>query len=99
VKPHCVFIRTTTPIDDVHLLGDVADAFKHHKLGRKSATITGANAIVTLGSGYGEMHFGEGNVRCLDAAAEAAPAAGQPVLAGVVLVDGHCQTLRSVVGE
>jgi hypothetical protein len=60
VKPHCVFIRTTTLIDDVHLLGDVADAFKHHKLNRRTATITGANAVVTLGSGYGEMHFGEG---------------------------------------
>jgi hypothetical protein len=60
VKPHCVFIRTATLIDDVHLLGDVADAFKHHKLDRKTATITGAKAIVTLGSGYGEMHLGEG---------------------------------------
>jgi len=60
VKPHCVFIRTATLIDDVHLLGDIADAFKHHKLDRKTATITGAKAIVTLGSGYGEMHFGEG---------------------------------------
>ena len=60
VKPHRVFIRTTKLIDDVHLLGDVADAFKHHKLNRKTATITGAKAIVTLGSGYGEMHFGEG---------------------------------------
>jgi hypothetical protein len=60
LKPYCVFIRTTTPIDDVHLLGDVADAFKHHKLSRKSATITGSKAIVTFGSGYGEMHFGEG---------------------------------------
>ena len=60
VKPHCVFIRTTKLIDDVHLLGDVADAFKHHKLSRRTATITGAKAIVTLGSGYGEMHFSEG---------------------------------------
>src|SRR6267142_279731 len=60
VKPHCVYIRTATLIDDVHLLGDVADAFKHHKLDRKTATITGAKAVVTLGSGYGEMHFGEG---------------------------------------
>jgi hypothetical protein len=59
-KPHCVYIRTATLIDDVHLLGDVADAFKHHKLNRKTATITGAKAIVTLGSGYGEMHPGEG---------------------------------------
>jgi hypothetical protein len=59
-KPHCVFIRTTKLIDDVHLLGDVADAFKHHKLNRKTATITGARAIVTLGGGYGVMHFGEG---------------------------------------
>jgi hypothetical protein len=60
VKPHCVFYRTTKLIDDVHLLGDVADAFKHPKLNRKTATITGAKAVVTLGSGYGEMHFGEG---------------------------------------
>jgi hypothetical protein len=41
-------IRTATLLDDVRLLGDVADAFKHHKLGRKTATITGAKAIVTL---------------------------------------------------
>jgi hypothetical protein len=60
VKPHCVFIRTAILIDDVHLLGDVADAFKHHKLNRKTATTSGAKAIVTLGSGYGEMHCGEG---------------------------------------
>jgi hypothetical protein len=40
VKPHCVFIRTATLIDDVRLLGDVADAFKHDKLDRKTATIT-----------------------------------------------------------
>jgi hypothetical protein len=60
VKAHCVFVRTTKPIDDVHLLGDVADSFKHHKLDRKTATITGAKAIVALRSGFGEMHFGEG---------------------------------------
>jgi hypothetical protein len=59
-RPHCVFIRTATLIDDVHLLGDVADAFKHHKLNRRTVTITGAKAAVTLGSGYGEMHSGEG---------------------------------------
>jgi len=60
LKPHCVFGRTTTLIDDVHLLGDVADGFKHHKLNRSTATITGANAVVMLGSGFGEMRFGEG---------------------------------------
>lgn len=55
----CVFGRGQTPGDDVDLLRDAADAFKHFVLTRASATITGAAAIVSIGTGWGEMRYGE----------------------------------------
>jgi hypothetical protein len=55
-----VFGRTGPPIDDVNLLMDVADAFKHHRPDRKSATVDVSFAITTQFGGYGELRYGEG---------------------------------------
>jgi hypothetical protein len=40
VDAKCVFLRTANPVPDVGLLRDVADAFKHHRPNRPSATVT-----------------------------------------------------------
>src|ERR1700722_4053177 len=45
IRPLCVFGRSGPPIDDVNLLMDVADAFKHHRPDRKSATVGVSFAI------------------------------------------------------
>jgi hypothetical protein len=64
IRPVCVFARTTTPVDDVSsLLMDVADAFKHHRPDRKSATVGVSFAITTSYGGYGELRYGEGQIR------------------------------------
>jgi hypothetical protein len=47
-------------VDDVALLRDVADAFKHHKLDRPNATVAGAEAIIMTGTGWGKLRYGEG---------------------------------------
>jgi hypothetical protein len=60
VGANCVFLRTETPVDDVKLLRDVADAFKHHRPDRSSATVQVSTDIVPVGSGWGQMRFGEG---------------------------------------
>jgi hypothetical protein len=62
VQSHLLFLRepAAPPFDDVALLRDVADAFKHHKLGRPGATVAGAEAIVTLGTGWDKLRWGEG---------------------------------------
>jgi hypothetical protein len=62
VQSHVIFLRepAAPPFDDVALLRDVADAFKHYKLDRPSATVSGADAIVTLGTGWGKLRWGEG---------------------------------------
>ena len=60
IRPLCVFTRTATPDDDVSLLMDVADAFKHHRPDRKSATVDVSFAITTSYGGYGELRYGEG---------------------------------------
>lgn len=57
----CMFAResATAPADDTDLLRDAADAFKHFVLTRSTATITGSAAIVSIGTGFGEMRYGE----------------------------------------
>jgi hypothetical protein len=60
ISPLCVFGRSGPPIDDVNLLMDVADAFKHHRPDRKSATIDVSFAITTQYGGYGQLRYGEG---------------------------------------
>jgi hypothetical protein len=60
VSSRCRFLRTAGTVDDVRLLMDVADAFKHHKPDRRSISVASANAVVALASGWGELRFGEG---------------------------------------
>jgi hypothetical protein len=60
VETHCVFLREGGPVDDITLLRDVAEAFKHHTLDRKSATVRGADAVVASTTGYSMLYFGEG---------------------------------------
>jgi len=56
----CVFLRTNQPVSDVGLLRDVADAFKHHRPDRSSARILVSTDVVPIGSGWGQMRWGEG---------------------------------------
>ena len=62
VQSHLIFLREPRApyVDDVVLLRDVADAFKHHKLDRRNATVDGADAIVMTGTGWGKLRYGEG---------------------------------------
>jgi hypothetical protein len=62
VQSHLIFLREPRAphVDDVALLRDVADAFKHHKLNRPSATIDGADAVIMTGTGWGKLRWGEG---------------------------------------
>ena|SRR5258708_1750517 len=60
VGAKCVFRRTSRPVADVELLRDVADAFKHHRPDRSSATVLVSTDVVPIGSGWGQMRYGEG---------------------------------------
>jgi hypothetical protein len=60
VEAKCLFLRTDKPIADVGLLRDVADAFKHHRPDRPSATVRVSTDVVPIGSGFGQMRWGEG---------------------------------------
>jgi hypothetical protein len=60
VAARCVFLRTPEPVADVALLRDVADAFKHHRPDRSSATVLVSTDVVPIGSGWGQMRWGEG---------------------------------------
>ncbi|WP_050422914.1 hypothetical protein [Bradyrhizobium tropiciagri] len=62
VQSHLIFLREPRApyVDDVVLLRDVADAFKHRKLDRRNATVDGADAIVMTGTGWGKLRYGEG---------------------------------------
>jgi hypothetical protein len=61
VQSHLICLRKKAPyVDDVALLWDVADAFKHHKLDRTNATVDGADAIIMTGTGWDKLRWGEG---------------------------------------
>lgn len=60
VAAKCVFLRSGTPVADVTLLRDVADAFKHHRPDRLSASVVVSTDVVPIGSGWGQMHSSEG---------------------------------------
>jgi hypothetical protein len=47
-----MFTQPQTPVDDVNLLMDIADAFKHHRPDRKSATVDVSYAFTTRYGGY-----------------------------------------------
>jgi hypothetical protein len=60
VDAKCVFLRTAKPVADVRLLRDVAEAFKHHRPDRSSATVPVSTDVVPIGNGWGQMRWGEG---------------------------------------
>jgi hypothetical protein len=47
----CSFLRTTTAVDDMKLLRDIAEAFRHFKLDLDNRR----NAIIMLGSGWEQV--------------------------------------------
>jgi hypothetical protein len=55
----CVFARGSAVVNDTDLLRDTADAFKYYEMDRRSSTVAGADAVVSVSNGYGEMRFGE----------------------------------------
>ncbi|MCB2047748.1 MAG: hypothetical protein KDE32_05910 [Novosphingobium sp.] len=48
------------PVEDLEILHDVADAFKHAKLTRHCKQVQSDRAVVFLATGYGELSSGEG---------------------------------------
>jgi hypothetical protein len=60
VEARCDFLRTGNAVGDVSLLRDVADAFKHHRLDRQSATVLASSDVTWVSMGFGQMRFGEG---------------------------------------
>ena len=60
VEARCVFLRTANPVADISLLRDVADALKHHRPDRPSATVLASTDVATVSMGFGQMRFGEG---------------------------------------
>jgi len=59
---HCTTRRTDQRIDDVRLLGDVADALKHAVLTRDpdNRLVEANDAVLLTGTRFGEGRFGEG---------------------------------------
>ncbi len=60
VEAKGVFLRTAKPVADVRLLRDVADAFKHHRPDRPSATVLVSSDVVPISIGWGQARWGEG---------------------------------------
>jgi len=60
VEAKCVFLRNATPVADVGLLRDIADAFKHHRPDRPSATVRASSDVVPLSIGWGQARWDEG---------------------------------------
>jgi hypothetical protein len=58
VEARCVFLRTAQPAADVTLLRDVANAFKHHRLGR-GALLSASQATSFRSASVGVRPSGE----------------------------------------
>jgi hypothetical protein len=54
------FSPHANPVADISLLRDVADALKHHRPDRPSATVLASTDVATVSMGFGQMRFGEG---------------------------------------
>lgn len=63
---HCFMLRSSYPAADLTLLGDIVDAYKHAELHNKARLVHSSRVTVVIGSGWGEMHYGEGNWGGLD---------------------------------
>jgi hypothetical protein len=59
VEARCVDRRSPKPIADVELLRDVADAFKHHRPDRPSATVVVSTDVLSVGSGWDQARWDE----------------------------------------
>lgn len=57
---HCTFLRGELQIGDVTLLKDVADALKHAILDNQARRVAANEAVLVVGTGFGELRFGEG---------------------------------------
>jgi hypothetical protein len=62
VEAKCAFLRTAIRVADVRLLRDIADAFKHHRPDRNSATVAVSSDVVHVATGYGRMDSGKANM-------------------------------------
>src|SRR5262245_43957311 len=60
VEAQCVFLRSGQAVADVALLRDVADAFKHHRPDRTSATVAASGDVAPVSLGWGQARWGEG---------------------------------------
>lgn len=61
-RSHCTASRSTRKIDDLSLLGDVADALKHAVLTRRlhAREVAANDEVLVVGTGFGQIPFGEG---------------------------------------
>ena len=68
VGRQCLMLRTAEPVADVALLGDVADALKHAILTRRllRREVQENDEVLAIGSGYGELRYGEGKFGGVD---------------------------------
>ena len=57
---HCTFLRSENGTDDVSLLKDVADALKHAILDNQARQVSANEAVLVVGTGFGQLRFGEG---------------------------------------
>ncbi len=60
LEARCVFLRSGQPVADVALLRDVADAFKHHRPDRPSATVAASSDVTPVSLGWGQARWDEG---------------------------------------
>jgi 3-oxoacyl-(acyl-carrier-protein) synthase len=62
IASNCRMLRSETPSNDVSLLGDIVDALKHSHLTRRldERDVAARDAVVVVGSGMGELGYGEG---------------------------------------
>ncbi len=54
-----MFARGPTAVNDTDLLRDAADAIKHFEMKRKNSTVAGAEDVLSMSNGYGEMRYCE----------------------------------------
>lgn len=77
----CFKLRTNSASDDVNLLGNVADALKHAQLRNPDRHVASRDAVLVVGSGFGEVPFGEGKFGGVDQVLVLAKAGKRPLSA------------------
>jgi hypothetical protein len=60
VQARCMFLRGSRPVEDVSLLRNIAEAFKHHELDRVNATVRRADIVIAATTAFGGLSWGEG---------------------------------------